>query len=160
MRATRETIANARRLRRNLSPPEARLWSRLRARKSGAPIFRRQHPVGRYVLDFYCAEARLAVEIDGMSHGLGDRPERDMSRDAWLKARGLTVMRIAAGETMRNADEAADAIVRMATEMIRASAPSTVLTRGPPPPLRGLGHSHIFDGSRLPSPLAGEGGRA
>jgi very-short-patch-repair endonuclease len=137
MRATKETIANARRLRRNLSPPEARLWSRLRARKSGTPIFRRQHPIGRYVLDFYCAEARLAVEIDGMSHDLEDRPERDMSRDASLKARGLTVIRIAASETMRNADETADAIVRMATEMIRANAPSPALTRGPPPPLRG-----------------------
>jgi very-short-patch-repair endonuclease len=137
MRAPKETIALARRLRRSLSPPEARLWSRLRARKSGTPIFRRQHPIGHYVLDFYCAEARLAVEVDGMSHDLGDRPERDISREAWLKARGLTVMRIAASEAMRNVDEAADAIVRMATEMIRASAPSTTLTRGPPPPLRG-----------------------
>jgi very-short-patch-repair endonuclease len=89
------------------------------------------------VLDFYCAEARLAVEIDGMSHDLNDRPQRDASRDAWLKARGLTVMRIAANDAMRNADEAADAIVRMATEMLRAGTPSTALTRGPPPPLRG-----------------------
>ena len=72
-----------------------------------------------------------------MSHDLGDRPQRDASRDAWLKARGLTVMRIAASEVMRNADEVAAAIARMATEMIRASAPSTALTRGPPPPLRG-----------------------
>jgi very-short-patch-repair endonuclease len=89
------------------------------------------------VLDFYCAEARVAVEVDGMSHDLGDRPKRDMSREAWLRARGLTVMRIAASEAMRNADEAADAIVRMATEMILAKTPSTTLTRGPPPPLRG-----------------------
>jgi very-short-patch-repair endonuclease len=89
------------------------------------------------VLDFYCAEARLAVEIDGLSHNLGDRPHRDISRDAWLSAHGLLVMRIAASEAMRNADEVADAIARMATEMIRASAPSTALTRGPPPPLRG-----------------------
>ena len=80
-----------------------------------------------------CAEARLAVEIDGMSHDLGDRPQREASRDAWLKARGLTVMRIAASEVMRNADEVADVIVRLATEMILSSAPSTALTRGPPP---------------------------
>ena len=84
-----------------------------------------------------CAEARLAVEIDGMSHDLGDRPQRDASRDARLKAPGLTVMRIAALEAMRDADEVAEAIVRAATEMIRASAPSTALTRGPPAPLRG-----------------------
>jgi very-short-patch-repair endonuclease len=136
MRAPKETIALARRLRRNLSPPEARLWSRLRARRPGAPVFRRQHPVGPYVLDFYCAEARLAVEVDGMSHDLGDRPRRDVARDAWLKAHGLMVMRVAASEVMRNADDTADAIVRMATEMMPASAPSTALTRGPPPPLR------------------------
>jgi very-short-patch-repair endonuclease len=137
MRAPEETMALARRLRRNLSPPEARLWNRLRARTPGTPVFRRQHPIGRYVLDFYCAKARLAIEIDGMSHDLGDQPQRDISRDAWLKARRLTVMRVAASEAMRNVDEVADAIVRMATEMILASAPSTALTRGPPPPLRG-----------------------
>ena len=137
MRAPTQTIALARRLRRDLSPPEARLWSRLRARKPGAPVFRRQHPIGPYVLDFYCAEARLAGEVDGMSHDLGDRPQRDIRRDAWLKARGLTVMRIAASEAMRNADDTADAVVRTAAEMIQASAPSTALTRGPPPPLRG-----------------------
>jgi very-short-patch-repair endonuclease len=89
------------------------------------------------VLDFYCAKARLVVEIDGLSHDLGDRAQRDTSRDAWLEARGLTVMRVAASEAMRNADEVADAIARTATEMIEASAPSTALTRGPPPPLRG-----------------------
>jgi very-short-patch-repair endonuclease len=118
-------MALARRLRRNLSPPEARLWNRLRERKLGTPVFRRQHPIGPYVLDFFCAKARLAVEIDGMSHDLGDRPQRDASRDDWLRARGLTVMRVAASEATRNADEVADAIVRLATEMILSSAPST-----------------------------------
>jgi len=76
------------------------------------------------VLDFYCAKARLAVEIDGMSHDMGDRPERDVRRDAWLKARGVTVMRIAAGEAMARIDETADGIVRMAAAMIEAAAPS------------------------------------
>ena len=137
MRAPKETIILARRLRRDLSQPEARLWNRLRERKPEATVFRRQHPIGPYVLDFGCAKARLVVEIDGLSHDLGDRPQRDASRDAWLKARGLTVMRVAASEAMRNADEVADAIARMATEMIGASAPSPALTRGPPPPLRG-----------------------
>ena len=137
MRAPKETIILARRLRRDLSQPEARLWNRLRERKPETPVFRRQHPIVPYVLDFFCAEARLAVEIDGLSHDSGDRPQRDASRDAWLRARGLTVMRIAALEAMRDADEAAEAIVRTAIEMMRASAPSTAPTRGPPPPLRG-----------------------
>jgi len=57
-----------------MSVPEARLWNRLRWREPGKPIFRRQHPIGPYVVDFYCAKANLAVEIDGMSHDMGDRP--------------------------------------------------------------------------------------
>ncbi len=124
MRAPKETIDNARRLRRSLSPPEARLWSRLRARAPGMPAFRRQHPIGPYVLDFYCAKARLAVEIDGMSHDMADRPERDTRRDAWLKAQGVTVVRIAAGEAMARIDETVDGIVRMAAAMIEAAAAS------------------------------------
>jgi very-short-patch-repair endonuclease len=124
MGAPPETIANARRLRRALSPPELRLWSRLRTRVPGLPAFRRQHPVGPYVLDFYCAKARLAVEIDGMSHDLGNRPQRDARRDAWLEEGGVTVMRIAAGEVMSGVDEVADAVVRMAAAMIEAGTPS------------------------------------
>ena len=92
MRAPSTTIANARRLRRALSPPEVWLWSRLRQRAPGLPTFRRQHPIGPYVLDFYCAKARLAIEIDGMSHDVGDRAERDLRRDARLEARGVTMM--------------------------------------------------------------------
>ena len=95
MRAPQKIITNAQRLRRSLSVPEARLWNRLRTRASGKPIFRRQHPIGPYVLDFYCAKARLAVEVDGMSHDMGDRPQRDMRRDTWLEKHGVTVVRIA-----------------------------------------------------------------
>jgi len=117
MRAPKKTISNARHLRRTLSVPEARLWSRLRERAPGKPVFRRQHPIGPYVLDFYCAKARLAVEIDGISHDMGDRPQRDIGRDAWLEARGVTVMRIRANDLTR-IDDAADAIVRMAAERL------------------------------------------
>jgi len=116
MRAPRKTIDIARHLRRNLSAPEARLWSRLRTRLPGRPVFRRQHAIGPYVLDFYCAKARLAIEIDGISHDMGDRPQRDERRDAWLKEHGVTVTRIPAVDLMNDneIDEAADAIVRMA----------------------------------------------
>ena len=54
------------------------------------PVFRRQHPIGPYVIDFYCAKAWLAIEIDGMSHDMGDRPYSDAQRDAWLRERGVT----------------------------------------------------------------------
>ena len=90
------------------------------------------------MLDFFCAKALLAVEIDGMSHDVEDRPERDRRRDAWLEAQGVTVMRIAAVEAMAALDDAADGIVRTATAMIedRASRPLHRASRGPPPPLR------------------------
>jgi very-short-patch-repair endonuclease len=104
------------RLRRTLSPPEARLWNKLRTRLADGPIFRRQHPIGPYVLDFYCAKARLAVEIDSVSHDMGDRPHHDERRDAWLKKRGITVVRIPAAELRYGIDDAADAIFRMAME--------------------------------------------
>jgi very-short-patch-repair endonuclease len=127
MRAPKETIANARRLRRNLSAPEAQLWSRLRKRAPGKPTFRRQHPIGPYVLDFFCARARLAIEIDGISHDMGDRPQRDIRRDAWLEAQGLTVLRIAAGELPGRLDAAVDGIVRMAAALIEAKASNVTL---------------------------------
>ena len=70
------------------------------------------------MLDFYCAKARLAIEIDGMSHDVGDRPERDLRRDTWLEERGVMVVRIPAGALIRNVGETIDAIVRIATERI------------------------------------------
>jgi very-short-patch-repair endonuclease len=115
MRAPSKTIRTARHLRRALTVPEARLWNRLRQRAPGKPVFRRQHPIGPYVIDFYCAKARLAIEIDGMNHDMGDRPRRDEQRDAWLKEHGVTVVRIPSIELTRAIDDVADAIVRMAT---------------------------------------------
>ena len=93
------------------------MWRCLKARTPEQPVFRRQHPIGPYVIDFYCAKARLAIEIDGMSHDMGDRPYSDAQRDAWLRERGVTVMRIAATDLMQCFDETADAIMRMATEL-------------------------------------------
>jgi very-short-patch-repair endonuclease len=72
MRAPKRIVQRARRLRRKLSVPEARLWSLLRKRFTGQPIFRRQHPIGPFVLDFYCAKAKLAVEIDGIARNMAD----------------------------------------------------------------------------------------
>lgn len=95
-----------------MTPPEVYLWRKLRALRSQGVHFRRQHPVGAYVLDFYCAEARLAVEVDGFGHTMGRQPERDERRDAWLKTQGVTVWRIPATEVLRDSDEVADRILR------------------------------------------------
>ena len=89
------TVRRARALRRAMSLPEVLLWQRLR-RRAGGMKFRRQHPFAGYVLDFYCPEAGLAIEIDGEAHSRGDRPARDRSRDARLAMLGLKVMRLPA----------------------------------------------------------------
>ena len=138
MRAPAKTIDKARRLRRALSAPQARLWRCLKARAPEQPVFRRRHPIGPYVIDFYCAKARLAIEIDGASHDMGDRPQRDARRDPWLAEHGVTVMRIAAADLTRRFDDIADAITRWLRSCLRSS-PLHCPTGGPPPPLRGAG---------------------
>ena len=101
--------AQARVLRRKMSLPEVLLWQQLRKKPDGVQ-FRRQHPAGPYVLDFFCATASLAVEIDGESHDFGDRPQRDLRRDEWLKGQGVNVLRIPAVEVLKNLDGVLQAI--------------------------------------------------
>jgi len=95
------------------------LWSRLRTRSKEAPAFRRQHPIGPFVLDFYCARARLAVEIDGRVHEVEGRPRRDAKRDEWLQAQGVEVLRIPASDVLANLDEVADGLMRLALARMR-----------------------------------------
>jgi len=90
----------ARALRREPTPSEWRLWQVLRGRPEGWK-FRFQHPFPGCTADFYCPAARLVVEIDGDSHSMGDAPQRDQARDAWLRAQGLTVARYDAKDVMR-----------------------------------------------------------
>jgi very-short-patch-repair endonuclease len=89
---TDRTLTRARELRASMSPPERKLWTRLRSRKLRGLRFRRQHPIGAYVLDFFCDEAGLAVELDGGHHA--ESKEHDERRDAWLAAQGIAVLRI------------------------------------------------------------------
>jgi very-short-patch-repair endonuclease len=86
----------ARAFRRRLTPPEARLWIRLKGDRLGGLGFRKQHPVGPYILDFYCAAAKLAVEVDGASHNTEERIVHDARRTVWLSRKGIRVIRIAA----------------------------------------------------------------
>ena len=109
---TTNTITHARRLRRTLSIPEVILWTRLRQRPGGFK-FRRQHPAGRYILDFYCHEAQLAIEVDGLGHEMGDQPTRDATRDNWLRQQNIRVVRIAASEVSRDPDAVVETIILM-----------------------------------------------
>jgi len=83
----------------------------------GGLKFRRQHPVGSYVLDFYCVEARLAVEVDGQQHL--DCGDHDSRRDRWLATRDIGVIRIPAEDVRVHLDAALDFIRRAAEARIR-----------------------------------------
>lgn len=104
------TVKRAKRLRRELSLPEALLWRELRGSPTGLR-FRKQHPAGPFVLDFFCARANLGIEIDGIVHDMGDRPAQDVRRDAWLAEHRIEVLRIAAGDVLADAGAVAESIV-------------------------------------------------
>jgi very-short-patch-repair endonuclease len=86
-------ISNARRLRRDQTPEEKQLWRALRAGRFAGFKFRRQHPVGKYILDFYCASARLALELDGFGHGNPAQREHDLARQQRLALEGIEELR-------------------------------------------------------------------
>ena len=116
------TLKRARRLRSEKTPPEVRLRVRLRGRSVDKPIFRRQHTAGPFILDFYCAAARLAVEVDGEIHGHWRPPLRDARKDGWLKRQGIEVLRISGREVMADPDAAADGLIQLAMARIGATA--------------------------------------
>jgi very-short-patch-repair endonuclease len=100
----------AKRQRRQMTPPEIKLWARLRRSPSGIG-FRRQHPIGPYVADFYCPAAKLVIEIDGRIHDF--TVERDEVRDAYIRGLGLRIIRISAADVMRDCISVADGLVRL-----------------------------------------------
>ena len=123
-----EIVLRARALRRNLTLPEGLLWQVLRERPDGLK-FRRQHPIEQCIVDFYCPAARLVIEIDGLSHEMGDRAMRDERRDAWLRGIGLAVVRFAARGVLRDLDSVVVAILSAARERL----PLHHAAHGPPP---------------------------
>ena len=91
----RDTVKRARNLRSEMSLPEGLLWRELRKRPGGFK-FRRQHPAGVYILDFYCAAARLAIEVDGFAHATGGVAATDARRGEWLRSQHVATTRIPA----------------------------------------------------------------
>ena len=112
MVAPNDTVRYARQLRRRLTLPEVLMWQALRRRGLAGLRFRRQHPIGPYILDFYCDEFRLAVEIDGQSHDHPDRINRDRHRTDWLNRQGIRVIRLAARDVLADMDGALGVIRR------------------------------------------------
>ena len=113
-----ETIKRARKLRREMTLPEALLWRELRKRPGGLR-FRRQHGAGIYVLDFYCAAAKLAIEVDGFAHDCEGVAKRDASRSHFLRSQGVAATRIPARAVFDDMEAVVVRIVEICAARIR-----------------------------------------
>ncbi len=121
--ASPKIFENARFLKAVQTKAEEVLWRRVRARKVNGFKFRRQHPIDHYIVDFYCHECRLVVEVDGKIHEQNDNPDYDKYRTQVLSNAGLTVIRFTNDQVLRNTDFVLNEIRKHLTS--------------PPAPLRG-----------------------
>jgi very-short-patch-repair endonuclease len=112
-----------------MSLPEVVLWQQLRKRPEGLR-FRRQFPCCGYVVDFACLERRLAIEVDGEAHSMGNNPERDDLRDSRLTGAGFEMLRIAARDVLGNLD---DVLTHILTTCESRPLHHSAVLNGPPP---------------------------
>jgi very-short-patch-repair endonuclease len=106
-----------------MTEAEKRIWFRLRAHRLNGASFRRQFPIGSYIIDFACLDARLIVEIDGGQHG---ESQRDRVRDAWLASKGFTILRFWNNDVLSNTN---GVIERIVEALNGSSPPSLTLPR-------------------------------
>lgn len=118
---------NARRLRREMTPAETRLWEILRKKRVGQYRFRRQQPIGPYFADFVCFSTRVIVELDGTSH-LG-REEHDRNREEYLKESGFVIVRFENFVVMLEENRVVEAVVKACREQEKKNP----LPPNPPP---------------------------
>lgn len=111
-------VSAARELRQVATPAEQILWQALRGRRLNELRFRRQHPLGRFVLDFYCVAHQLAVEVDGDIHQTPAQAAYDAERTAWLAEKGIRVLRFTNAEVESQLEDVLEKIV------LAASTPS------------------------------------
>ena len=126
----RAALKFAKSLRREQTVAEKKLWARLRNRMLAGLKFRRQQPIGKYIVDFYCPEEALIVEVDGSVHF--DREEKDRYRQRWLESEGFKVLRFLNTDIHRNVDMVLEEIVRVCGAEDSGSHPN-------PSPLNGEG---------------------
>jgi very-short-patch-repair endonuclease len=110
--SSKHMIDRARHLRKDSTPPEELLWLALRNGQIAGLKFRRQHPIGPYVVDYYCHSAKLVVEVDGMSHI--DRLKKDNERIQYFEEQGLKVLRVTNQDVMSDLDAVARGIAKAA----------------------------------------------
>ena len=125
--ATTSAKRNAIALRNGMTDAERRLWSKLRAEQLGVK-FRRQHPLGTYVLDFACLSPKLVVEVDGSQHL--DQVSYDARRSAWLEGQGYIVLRFWANEVLSETDGVVGRIVEVLSASAGAAPSPTLPQRG------------------------------
>lgn len=128
----------ARRLRKDMTEAEKKLWWKLRRDQMIGLNFRRQHPIGPFVLDFYCPSIQLAVELDGGQHNFRSAQINDERRTHWLNSNGVTVLRFWNNDVMGNLDGVLHEIMRISESLVlRQQTPSLTL------PLSGGGKESV-----------------
>lgn len=105
-------LENARNLRKNLTDAEQLLWRLLRDRLFANKKFRRQHPIGRYILDFYCHELKLAIEVDGRQHNVSSGRKYDEKRTRYLNEKGIRVVRFWSNDVLQETDSVLELLWR------------------------------------------------
>ena len=124
----RGQTVSARRLRRDATNAERKRWYFLQRGQMVGQSFRRQHPIGRYFVDFYCAPLRLAIEVDGGQHDRDTIYARDEVRTRWLAARGVAVLRFWNKDVLENVEGVWEEIARtIATLSERPATPTLAL---------------------------------
>ncbi len=116
-------VGRARRLRRRQTDAESPLWHHLRARRLGDRKFRRQHTITKYIVDFYCDDARLVVELDGGGHNEPRQQDYDRQRTRALEELGLRVLRFWNDEVLLHTEQVLEVILE-ALENVPSPCPS------------------------------------
>jgi very-short-patch-repair endonuclease len=121
------TITHARELRKNATDCERLLWQQLRAHRLQGFKFKRQQPLGLYIVDFVCFEARLIIEADGGHHA--EQAEYDNRRDDWLRSQGFTVLRFWNNEILTNIEGVLERILE-GCQNLNSPSPQPLPRRG------------------------------
>ncbi|MGC4030827.1 MAG: 16S rRNA (guanine(527)-N(7))-methyltransferase RsmG [Tepidisphaeraceae bacterium] len=135
---TPRMIRIAKKLRREMTGPEKNVWAQLRNKRADLK-FRRQQPIGSYVVDFFCSDAKLIVEIDGLSHEFAT--EADTQRQAWLEQQGYRVVRFTNDDAVRDVEAVVQTILNACADDGRTGAEDRGGPLPPPPPSRGGGEN-------------------
>jgi very-short-patch-repair endonuclease len=126
----RAALKCAKSLRVEQTAAEKKLWSRLRNRALAGLKFRRQQPIGRYIVDFFCAEKNLVIELDGVVHLY--REDQDKYRQTWLESEGFSVLRFLNTDICQNIEVVLEEVLRECDDKLRDPHPN-------PSPLKGEG---------------------